>query len=76
MDEDNSGFLSKSEMMYFIRVARGEEPMPPKPEPPVLEEAVEEFFEDPRAQEVQEQAEEAPVELEEPAPPLPEEIRA
>jgi hypothetical protein len=36
MDEDNSGFLSKAEMNFFIRVARGEEPLPPKPEPPVL----------------------------------------
>ena len=49
MDEDHSGFLSKAEMNFFIRVARGEEPLPPKPEPPVLEEAVEEFFENPAA---------------------------
>ena len=33
MDEDNNGTISKAEMNFFIRVARGEEPMPPRPEP-------------------------------------------
>jgi len=76
MDEDLSGFISKSEMNYFIKIARGEEPMPPKPEPPVLEEAVEQFFEEGNVA-VSEDVppEEAPV-VEEAAPPTPEEIRA
>ena len=45
MDKDESGFISKEEMKYFIRVARGEEALPPKPEPPAIQDIVEEHFE-------------------------------
>ncbi len=43
MDNDHSGFISKEEMKYFIRVSRGEEPLPPKPEKPDIVDVVKEL---------------------------------
>jgi Ca2+-binding EF-hand superfamily protein len=70
MDNDQSGYISKEEMKYFIRVSRGEEPLPPKPEKPALIDMVQERI-------VEAHEPEAAIEDEvEPAPPTPEEIRA
>jgi calmodulin len=55
-------------MKYFIRVSRGEEPLPPKPEAPALIDVVQEAIQETYAQEIGEDAEVVP--------PTAEEIRA